>query len=94
MQVRVEQLPDEIERKGLSPVYLISGDEPLQLNEASDFFVSFPDFCALAEAETNPTAVQIAQYPRICRNFVAVIFIFMVSVSCFMGSRPRGRRGT
>ena len=37
MQVRVEQLPEEIERKGLSPVYLISGDEPLQLNEASDF---------------------------------------------------------
>ena len=37
MQVRVEQLPDEIERKGLSPIYLISGDEPLQLNEASDF---------------------------------------------------------
>ncbi len=37
MQVKVEQLPDEIERKGLSPVYLISGDEPLQLNEASDF---------------------------------------------------------
>jgi len=37
MQVRAEQLPDEIERKGLSPIYLISGDEPLQLNEASDF---------------------------------------------------------
>ena len=37
MQVKVEQLPDEINRKGLSPVYLLSGDEPLQLNEASDF---------------------------------------------------------
>ncbi len=36
MQLRTEQLPDEIERKGLSPVYLISGDEPLQLNEATD----------------------------------------------------------
>jgi len=36
MQLRVEQLPDEIERKGLSPVYLISGDEPLQLIEATD----------------------------------------------------------
>ena len=36
MQLRAEQLPDEIERKGLSPVYLISGDEPLQLNEATD----------------------------------------------------------
>lgn len=36
MQVRVEQLPDEIKRKGLSLVYLISGDEPLQLNETSD----------------------------------------------------------
>jgi DNA polymerase-3 subunit delta len=37
MQLKVEQLPEEIDRKGLSPVYLISGDEPLQLNEASDF---------------------------------------------------------
>ncbi|RKZ48096.1 MAG: DNA polymerase III subunit delta [Gammaproteobacteria bacterium] len=37
MQVKVEQLPAEINRKGLSPVYLLSGDEPLQLNEASDF---------------------------------------------------------
>lgn len=37
MQVRVEQLPDEIRRKGLSPIYLISGEEPLQLNEAADF---------------------------------------------------------
>jgi len=36
MQLRTEQLPDEIERKGLSSVYLISGDEPLQLNEATD----------------------------------------------------------
>ncbi len=37
MQLRVEQLPAEIKRKGLSPVYLISGDEPLQLSEAADF---------------------------------------------------------
>jgi DNA polymerase III subunit delta len=37
MQVKVEQLPAEINRKGLSPIYLLSGDEPLQLNEASDF---------------------------------------------------------
>lgn len=37
MQVRVEQLPDEIKRKGLSSIYLISGDEPLQVNEAADF---------------------------------------------------------
>lgn len=37
MQLKVEQLPEEIERKGLSPIYLISGDEPLQLNETSDF---------------------------------------------------------
>ncbi len=40
MQVRIEQLPDIIDRKGLSPVYLISGDEPLQLNEATDFIRS------------------------------------------------------
>lgn len=36
MQIKAEQLSDEIKRKGLSPVYLISGDEPLQLNEAAD----------------------------------------------------------
>lgn len=36
MQLRAEQLPDTIKRKGLSPIYLISGDEPLQLNEAAD----------------------------------------------------------
>ena len=36
MQIKAEHLPDEIKRKGLSPVYLISGDEPLQLNEAAD----------------------------------------------------------
>ena len=36
MQVKAAQLPDEIQRKGLSPIYLISGDEPLQMNEATD----------------------------------------------------------
>ncbi len=37
MQVKVEQLPDTIRHKGLSPIYIISGEEPLQLNEAADF---------------------------------------------------------
>ena len=35
MQVRPEQLPGHLER-GLKPVYLVSGDEPLQFNEALD----------------------------------------------------------
>ncbi|MCH7892656.1 MAG: hypothetical protein IH921_14245, partial [Gemmatimonadetes bacterium] len=35
----------------------------------------------LADAETPANAVQIAQAPRICRNLVAVVSSFMVSVS-------------
>ena len=35
MQVRPEQLPGHLER-GLKPVYLVSGDEPLQYNETLD----------------------------------------------------------
>ena len=35
MQVRPEQLPGHLER-GLKSVYLVSGDEPLQFNEALD----------------------------------------------------------
>ena len=35
MKLRVDQLAESL-RKGLAPVYLISGDEPLQLGEAGD----------------------------------------------------------
>lgn len=35
MRLRLEQLPAHLER-GLAPVYLIAGDEPLQLGEAAD----------------------------------------------------------
>ncbi|HHJ39121.1 MAG: hypothetical protein AXA67_11320 [Methylothermaceae bacteria B42] len=35
MQVKPEQLPNLL-RKGLAPVYLLYGDEPLQLTEAAD----------------------------------------------------------
>jgi DNA polymerase-3 subunit delta len=35
MRVRAEQLPQHLQ-KTLAPVYLVSGDEPLQLNEACD----------------------------------------------------------
>ena len=36
MRLRAEQLTDNLERKGLSPIYYISGDEPLQMLEAAD----------------------------------------------------------
>lgn len=36
MQLKVEQLSAEITRNALAGVYLISGDEPMQLNEAAD----------------------------------------------------------
>ncbi len=35
MRVRLEQLPAQL-KQGLSPIYLVSGDEPLQRNEACD----------------------------------------------------------
>lgn len=37
MHLKPEQLASHLQRKGLSAVYLISGDEPLQLNEAADY---------------------------------------------------------
>ena len=36
MNLKPEQLTAWLEQKGLSPVYMISGDEPLQLTEAAD----------------------------------------------------------
>lgn len=36
MRVRAEQLNAHIDRNGLAPVYLLSGDEPLQMTEAAD----------------------------------------------------------
>jgi len=35
VRVRLEQLPAQL-KQGLSPIYLVSGDEPLQRNEACD----------------------------------------------------------
>lgn len=35
MKLKLEQLPEAL-RKGIAPVYLVSGDEPLQLTEAVD----------------------------------------------------------
>ncbi|MBT6669194.1 MAG: DNA polymerase III subunit delta, partial [Gammaproteobacteria bacterium] len=35
MKLRPEQLPAQL-KKGLAPVYLLSGDEPLLLQEAAD----------------------------------------------------------
>lgn len=36
MRLRPDQLPSHLQKQGLKPVYLISGDEPLQVFEASD----------------------------------------------------------
>lgn len=36
MRLRPDQLPSHLQKHGLKPVYLISGDEPLQVLEASD----------------------------------------------------------
>jgi DNA polymerase-3 subunit delta len=36
MQLKFEQLTSHLQRNGLAPIYLLSGDEPLQLLEASD----------------------------------------------------------
>jgi len=40
MQLKSDQLAAHLQRKGLAPVYLISGDEPLQLLEATDLIRS------------------------------------------------------
>ena len=36
MRLRADQLADNLGRRGLSPIYYISGDEPLQMLEAAD----------------------------------------------------------
>jgi DNA polymerase-3 subunit delta len=36
MRVRPHELASHIQRQGIAPIYLISGDEPLQMNEAAD----------------------------------------------------------
>lgn len=36
MRVRPHELANHIQRQGIAPIYLISGDEPLQLNETAD----------------------------------------------------------
>lgn len=36
MRVRPHELPQHIQRHGLAPIYIVSGDEPLQCNEAAD----------------------------------------------------------
>ena len=37
MRLRAEQLPDHIDREGLSRIWHVSGDEPLQMLETTDF---------------------------------------------------------
>jgi len=41
MRLRVDQLADNIKRKGLSRIYYISGDEPLQMLESADLVRQF-----------------------------------------------------
>ena len=41
MRLKAEQLADRLQRSGLDPVYIISGDEPLQVLECADQIRSF-----------------------------------------------------
>lgn len=41
MRIKVDQLSSSLEKRGLAPVYCISGDEPLQLLEAVDLIRRF-----------------------------------------------------
>ncbi|MCW8907684.1 MAG: DNA polymerase III subunit delta [Sedimenticola sp.] len=36
MRLRPHELPTRLRQQGLAPIYMISGDEPLQMNEAAD----------------------------------------------------------
>ncbi len=36
MRVRPHELTSHIQRQGIAPIYLISGDEPLQMNDTAD----------------------------------------------------------
>ncbi len=93
MQVRVEQLPDEIERKGLSPVYLISGDEPLQLNEASDFIRHKARESGVEERVVLDVATGFDWNRLIEENASMSLFASRRLIELRMGASKPGREG-
>jgi DNA polymerase-3 subunit delta len=93
MQVRVEQLPDEIKRKGLSPVYLISGDEPLQLNEASDFIRHKARELGVEERVVLDVATGFDWNRLIEENASMSLFASRRLIELRMGTSKPGREG-
>ena len=93
MQVRVEQLPDEIKRKGLSSVYLISGDEPLQLNEASDFIRNKARELGIEERVVLDVATGFEWNRLIEENASMSLFSSRRLIELRMGSSKPGREG-
>ena len=93
MQVRVEQLPDEIKRKGLSPVYLISGDEPLQLNEASDFIRNKVRELGVEEHVVLDVATGFDWNRLIEENASMSLFASKRLIELRMGANKPGREG-
>ena len=93
MQLKVEQLPEEIERKGLSPVYLISGDEPLQLNEASDFIRRKAREQGVEERVVLDVATGFDWNKLIEENASMSLFASTRLIELRMGSSKPGREG-
>ncbi len=93
MQLRAEQLPDEIERKGLSPVYLISGDEPLQLNEATDLIRLKAREQGVEERVLLDVATGFDWYRLIEESASMSLFTSRRLIELRMGSSKPGRDG-
>jgi len=93
MQLRAEQLPDEIERKGLSPVYLISGDEPLQLNEATDLIRLKARDQGVEERVVLDVATGFDWYRLIEESASMSLFTSRRLIELRMGSSKPGRDG-
>ncbi len=93
MQIRVEQLTAEIERKGLSPIYLISGDEPLQSNEAADFIRRKARESGIEERVVLDVATGFDWNRLIEENASMSLFANTRLIELRMGSSKPGREG-
>ena len=93
MQVRIEQLPDEIRRKGLSSIYLISGEEPLQLNEAADFIRGKAREQGVEERVMLDVATGFDWNKLIEENASMSLFASTRLIELRMGSSKPGREG-
>lgn len=94
MQIRIEQLSAEIQRKGLSPLYLISGDEPLQINEASDFIRRKATNAGVAERVVLDVVPGFDWDKLIEENANMSLFSNMRLIELRMGSSKPGRTGS